>query len=259
MSKTTLLEYLKSENKQKEIYQIPLTKEELFYTNEENPKFLNKLVESKVIQDFVFNTDDADDETKEKMLSVSPFCLALQKKGYLSNQEQKDLISSKDEMAQQVKILATMCNLYGQGANPKNLDWVMQDITGQTPKEEELDNPNLTEEEKKQLQNSIVAYNQVTPEEKKALAGTLGNPDNAKILETLLNLNESGQTDKLIQNVTRFFELRFPNLKLSNNEIASLHKDVLEKISLFIRYESMRWDVKAVPQELKRFVLSIEG
>jgi hypothetical protein len=135
----------------------------------------------------------------------------------------------------------------------------MQDITGQTPKEEELDNPNLTEEEKKQLQASIVAYNQVTPEEKKALASTLGNTDNTPILETLLNLNESEQTDKLIQNVTRFFELRFPNLKVSNNEIASLHKDVLEKISLFIRYESMRWDVKAVPQELKRFVLSIEG
>jgi hypothetical protein len=253
MSKVTILEYLKSESKQKELYQIPLTKEELFYTNNENPKLLQKLVDHKVIQPFEPTPEDAEDKT------ISPFCLALPKKGYLSNQEQKDLVSSKDEMEQQAKILATMCNLYGQGAKVQYLDFVMQDITGKEPKQEDLDNPNLTEPEKLELQKSIVAYSQVTPEEKKILASTLGNSANSKILESLLSLNESEKTDKLIQNVKRFFELRFPNLKLSENEVIALHKNVLDKIALFIRYESMRWDVKAVPQELKRFVVSDEG
>lgn len=254
MPKLSVLEYLKSEAPKAELYQIRLSKNELLFTYEENPKLIEKLEHNKILQEFI----PASDVEEEKDDNASIYCLALPKKGHLSNLEQKELVSPKDEINQTINVLQSLCAMRGKNLNPKHLTYILQEVTGQTVDiENELADPDLTDEQRKEItlmKSEYDNYQKIPEEQRLAIAAKLGQPESKDTLMALLNLNSEDRMSKLIATVTKFFELRFPALKLTSNEVACFHQDVLSKINLFISYEQSQWDTRTVPKQLKQYI-----
>lgn len=259
MPNLSIIDYLKSETPKLELYQIRLSKTEIQFTNTENPKLLEKLEQYKILQEFIpslseEDTEVLDDDSEE---NASPFCLALPKKGHLSAREAKDLTNPKDEVDKTINILQNLCAMRSKNLNPQHLSYLLQEITGQEITTE--DEGDLTTEQKTEMvliKKEYEKYKQIPEEQRLEIAEKLSKPDSKDTLKALLNLNAEDKIEKLIATVTRFFELRFPNINLTNNDVACFHVDVLNKINLFISYENSQWDKRVVPKQLKRYIRS---
>lgn len=251
MSKVSVLEYLKKPSKSKEHFQIPLAEDELQVIYQENPKIINKLNDLNMIQEFE-GEQDAD---------TSPFCLLLLKKGFLSNIERKTLLNPKEEIDRQLGFLQILCNLFGQDVklNPQTLSLLIQEITGQAVDKETLEDPELPKEAKEELGSLLVVYKEMPTEEKQKLARTLGAKENETLLKGLLNIDSEDKEDKLIDEITKFFSLRYQTLNLTREEVAVFPVTLLQKIALFIQYENAKWEDKIVPKATQQYIRSSGG
>lgn len=254
MPKTSILEYLTQETKLKEYYHIPVEKKELLFIFNENPKVVEVLQDFRILVDYKIT-----DEDKKTGIELSPYCLQLLKKGYLSNIEHRELVNVKEKIDTDVTTVQTLAQLKGQGlTSPDDLTFALREITGEVREVSEIDLEELEESRKTAIVKSMNNYNSLPEEKRNKIIGIIADKTNKDYLKDLLFSVNDDKSEKLITRITKFFKLRNTEADLSKDDIASFPLSLLEKISLFIDYEANTWESKAIPQSVRRFIVQKE-